>query len=36
MYWGNIKDPKIVSNHYDAVTLVNNVTPSTKIMKGGN
>jgi len=36
MYWGNIKDPKIVTEHYDGVILVNKITPSTKLKKGAN
>lgn len=36
MYWGNIKDPKIVTDHYDGVILVNKITPSTKIKAGAN
>jgi len=36
MYWGNINDPKIVSDHYDGVILINKITPSIKIKKGAN
>jgi len=36
MYWGNIKDPKIVSDHYDGVILVNEITPSTKLNKSAD
>ena len=36
MYWGNIKDPKIVTDHYDGVIVVNKITPSVKIKSGAN
>ena len=36
MYWGNIKDPKIVTEHYDAVIVVKKITPSIKINKRAN
>jgi len=36
MYWGNIKDPKIVTEHYDGVILINQITESTKIKKRAN
>lgn len=31
MYWGNIKDPKIVFEHYDGVILIDKITPSTRL-----
>lgn len=31
MYWGNINNPKILSEHYDGVILVNDISPSTKL-----
>lgn len=36
MYWGNIKDPKIVIEHYDGVIMVDKITPSTKLKAGAN
>lgn len=36
MYWGNIKDPKIVTDHYDGVIVIKKITPSTKIKSGAN
>lgn len=31
MYWGNIKNPKILIEHYNAVILVDKVSPSVKL-----
>lgn len=36
MYWGNIKDPKIVTDHYDGVIVIRKITPSIKIKSGAN
>jgi erythromycin esterase len=36
MYWGNIKDPKIVTDHYDGVIVIKKITPSVKIKSGAN
>lgn len=36
MYFGKIKDHKIVTDHYDGVILINKITPSTKLKPGAN
>lgn len=33
MYWGNIENPKILSEHYDGVILVNSISPSIKLSR---